>query len=167
MLKAYAVSHRGVGGEGTGITAVVARNARHARQLVKDYLDRKPNGQGARQCSSAALLEVEEYDYSTLCSHPMSTESSGVKVEYWFRPDCAAPDVVYLHDHESFTCRLDELQAVQNQGRGVDCLRTVCLFLRRGEFGRARSCVLSEMDKIGMYPELVALLSQVGFWYQL
>lgn len=165
-MKLFAVLHYGPGGEGSGTTVVAARNERSARAAVKAYLDAKPNGQGSQQCTSAALLEVLDYDDSTFANFPMPVDTPGVKVEYWFRPDCHEPDVVFLDGLEQFIGELDAAQASQNSGRGVSCVHDACFYMRQGRVGAARSFLLTDSDKVYQYPDIVALLKRVGFWYE-
>lgn len=68
-----------------------------------------------------------------------------------------------MNDTE-LACELRQLQAPLNQGRGVSCVRTVCLFLERGDRGSARAVILNESDKIRSYPEIVAVLRREGLW---
>lgn len=165
-MQLFAVLHRGPNGEGSGTTIVVARNERQARTLVKAYLDAKPNGAGVAQCSSASLLEVLDYDDSTFASFPMPAESLGVKVEYVFHPDCHEPDVVFVEGLEQFIGELDAAQARQNEGRGVSCVNDACFYMRQGRVGAARSFLITDSDKVYQYPDIVALLKRVGFWYE-
>ncbi len=49
---------------------------------------------------------------------------------------------------------LDRIQSQENQGRGIQCVRTIILRLRQGEFEWAASIRRSEGDKTRMYPEV-------------
>jgi len=53
---------------------------------------------------------------------------------------------------------LDALQRQKNQGRGVDCVRTLMVYLRAGDIEGAKAVRRNEGDKISSYPDIVALL---------
>lgn len=53
---------------------------------------------------------------------------------------------------------LDELQAKENDGRGVSCVRQVVLYLRRGDIGSATRGARHDHDKIRSYPEIEKLV---------
>lgn len=83
-LLAFAVCHRGVGGEGTGYTLVVASSVRIARLMAGTYLRDKLEG---GQFTSFALLDVMPLEESPAFSElPVDCTEGGVKFEYWFKP---------------------------------------------------------------------------------
>lgn len=49
---------------------------------------------------------------------------------------------------------LDKLQAPQNNGRGVSCIRSMITWLRRGDYRSARAVSSNEYDKIRGYPDI-------------
>jgi hypothetical protein len=51
---------------------------------------------------------------------------------------------------------LDELQAKENRGRGVACVRSMVFLLRQGELGQAVAVANHEWDKIRNYPKIAA-----------
>lgn len=50
---------------------------------------------------------------------------------------------------------LHALQAEENEGRGISCVQTVILYLRRGDAETAAAALFNEWDKIRSYPEIV------------
>ena len=44
--------------------------------------------------------------------------------------------------------KLDALQGVKNDGRGVSCVRDIIAYLRRGDIGSARQVARTDHDKI-------------------
>ena len=58
--------------------------------------------------------------------------------------------------------RLDELQKVENEGRGISCVQDVILFLRRGKFEDARATAEGDHDKIRYYPEIERVMEGYG-----
>ncbi len=57
--------------------------------------------------------------------------------------------------------RLDELQAKENDGRGISCVRTILTYLRRGENQLAAAVRSTEGDKTRVYPEVEEQLYQM------
>ena len=53
---------------------------------------------------------------------------------------------------------LDALQAKQNQGRGVQCVKNIVTYLRKGDYNSALLVRQSEGDKTGQYQELEQML---------
>jgi hypothetical protein len=53
---------------------------------------------------------------------------------------------------------LDKLQASKNDGRGISCVRTLVMYLRRGDIESAKAVCLNEGDKIRNYPDIKELL---------
>ena len=51
---------------------------------------------------------------------------------------------------------LNILQAQQNDGRGVSCVRDICLYLDRDDLDSAKNVTATEWDKIRQYPDIVA-----------
>jgi len=56
--------------------------------------------------------------------------------------------------------KLDALQAEKNDGRGVSCVRTLIMYLRRGEIDTAKAVCLNESDKIRSYPDIQDVLEK-------
>lgn len=54
--------------------------------------------------------------------------------------------------------RLDSLQAVENEGRGITCVRSIVLYLRRGDWESAQAIRRNEGDKTRVYPRVEAEL---------
>ena len=79
---AFAVLHRGPGGEGTGYTIVFCRNEALARVIVGDYL----MGKGEEQFTSRHLLEVMLLEESIFADHFIDQREGGIVAEYWFKP---------------------------------------------------------------------------------
>lgn len=168
MLKAFCFKHWGHGGEGSGETVVVSYDERTARQLISLYFQGKP--EGYRQCTNVDLLECEPLEDSGLSTYPVPLDEARVVIEYHY-PDMKKPyllSVVFIGTPaDELAGALDQLQASKNDGRGVSCVQTICLFLRRGELTAARAVVNNEADKIRRYEDIVAVLKTVGFWYEL
>jgi hypothetical protein len=59
--------------------------------------------------------------------------------------------------------KLDALQAAENEGRGVRCVRTVCDYLRRGNLEDAKQVAITDWDKIRNYPMVAAFLNETIF----
>lgn len=57
---------------------------------------------------------------------------------------------------------LYQLQAGYNDGRGVSCVRTICLYLERNDIDSAKAVCLNEGDKIRNYPAIVNFLKKKG-----
>lgn len=55
---------------------------------------------------------------------------------------------------------LDELQAIQNNGRGVSCIRSVVFSLKKNDIQSAKVCIRNEWDKISQYKEIVKFLKK-------
>jgi hypothetical protein len=56
---------------------------------------------------------------------------------------------------------IDLLQAEQNDGRGVACVRSLLTYARRADFQQAVRTFFSEQDKIRQYPDLETLIAEV------
>jgi len=56
---------------------------------------------------------------------------------------------------------LDTLQAKQNQGRGVSCVRDIVTFLRRGKFDEAQRIRQWDGDKTRSYPDIEKALTEI------
>ncbi|MBK9141697.1 MAG: hypothetical protein IPM23_04320 [Candidatus Melainabacteria bacterium] len=166
MLRAFTVKHWDPEGAGSGCTVVVASSERMARLVVIEYLRSKP--EGYRQCQSAELLEVEPHEDSHLSAESVDTSEPGVKLEYRMLGEAPFEEIVFFgFSEEDLAEELDRLQSGENQGRGVSCVRTLIFYLRRKEFDKAKAVARNESDKIRSYPEIVAVLKRVGFWYEL
>ena len=57
--------------------------------------------------------------------------------------------------------KLDGLQAQQNNGRGVSCVRTIVSCLRKDQYNDGLACCLNESDKIRNYPEIYVFLEEI------
>ena len=55
---------------------------------------------------------------------------------------------------------LDVLQAEKNDRRGISCVRTLIVYLRRGDIDGAKAVYLNESDKIRNYPDIKEMLEQ-------
>lgn len=55
---------------------------------------------------------------------------------------------------EKIADELETLQAEKNSGRGVSCVRTAVVYLRRGDVEKAVACCHNEWDKIRSYPDI-------------
>lgn len=53
---------------------------------------------------------------------------------------------------------LETLQATYNGGRGVSCVQSIIIYLRRGDNASALSTTINEFDKICSYPKIVEIL---------
>ena len=53
---------------------------------------------------------------------------------------------------------LEILQAQENEGRGVECVRSIVTYLRVGDTESARNVAYNEGDKIRSYPGIVTWL---------
>lgn len=58
----------------------------------------------------------------------------------------------------SWVDELEILQATYNGGRGVSCVKSIIIYLRRGDNASALSTALNEFDKIRRYPKIVEML---------
>lgn len=56
--------------------------------------------------------------------------------------------------------KLWEMQAKENDGRGIECVRSLILYLRRNNPESARAVYLNESDKIRSYPAIFKLIKQ-------
>jgi len=54
--------------------------------------------------------------------------------------------------------RLEELQSTKNEGRGVSCVQTLIVYLRRGDIDSAKAVYLNKGDKIRNYPDIKELI---------
>ncbi|MFA6536771.1 MAG: hypothetical protein WCT18_00030 [Patescibacteria group bacterium] len=60
----------------------------------------------------------------------------------------------------SLAQKLEELQKVENNGRGVSCLRLVVEYLKMGQLGAARQVCFTDGDKIFNYPLVVDFIKK-------
>lgn len=56
---------------------------------------------------------------------------------------------------EALAEELQALQAEENGGRGISCVQTVLLYLRRGDPENAAAVLFNEWGKIRNYPRIV------------
>ena len=61
---------------------------------------------------------------------------------------------------EELAIKLHGLQAYENGGRGVHCVRTICTYLQLGDTSSAIAVARNESDKIRNYPKIEAILCQ-------
>lgn len=54
--------------------------------------------------------------------------------------------------------KLEQMQKDKNEGRGIDCIRTLSLFLRYDRYESACAVVNNEWDKISSYPDIAEYL---------
>ena len=57
--------------------------------------------------------------------------------------------------------RLDQLQSVENDGRGISCVRAIVHYLRRGELSSAIAIRRIEGDKTRSYPKVEKALTEI------
>lgn len=67
-----------------------------------------------------------------------------------------------LAECQSLSQQLFRMQADCNDGRGICCVRTACLYLERGEWSSARAVCANEGDKMRSYPAIWQFLLQHG-----
>lgn len=53
---------------------------------------------------------------------------------------------------------LTELDSKENGGRGVSCVKTIIMYLQRGDIESVKAVMLNEGDKIRNYPEIETML---------
>ena len=68
--------------------------------------------------------------------------------------------VLNREEMEELAEELNKLQAVENEGRGISHIRTICTYLRRGEWDLAVNVYRTEGDKTGMYPVIKKFLRE-------
>lgn len=68
---------------------------------------------------------------------------------------------------KELAAKLRTLQAVKNDGRGVSCVRTIVSELERGDLTGALAVTNNESDKIRSYMDIVQVLREAGFWYEI
>jgi hypothetical protein len=56
---------------------------------------------------------------------------------------------------------LKEMEKVQNNGRGVSCVRSIISYIKKGDMGSANATCFNENDKIRNYPEIQGLLRKI------
>lgn len=59
---------------------------------------------------------------------------------------------------------LDQMQKLENCGRGIDCVRTLIIYLNKGDFNGACAVARNEWDKISSYPEISKFLIKQGLF---
>lgn len=64
---------------------------------------------------------------------------------------------------QELASRLEVLQAEANPGMGVSCVRSIAMYLRKGDVESARAVADTDHDKIRNYPSIEAILIQEGF----
>lgn len=63
-------------------------------------------------------------------------------------------DLDLLQECEEAAEDLLRLQAGENQGRGIPCVRTLCVYVRRGDLGRAQQLCRKENTRLRNYPRV-------------
>jgi hypothetical protein len=58
--------------------------------------------------------------------------------------------------------RLDDVQRLKNDGRGIQCVVDVIAFLKIGDFEQAKRIANHDHDKIGAYPDIEELMERYG-----
>ena len=56
---------------------------------------------------------------------------------------------------------LKKEESIQNNGRGVSCVRTIIHYLEQDDIESAKACFTNEGDKIANYPELETILENL------
>ena len=57
--------------------------------------------------------------------------------------------------------QLEELQAKENSGRGICCVRSIITWLRKEDLDSAKACTQNEWDKIRSYPLVARKLYEI------
>ena len=57
---------------------------------------------------------------------------------------------------------LKKLESSANEGRGVQCVKSIIVWLERGEYALAKNAACIENDKIRNYPEIKDELCAMG-----
>lgn len=115
----------------------------------------------------ADAFEMLPHAQSSFANERISTDRLGVLLEYRRSQPCQNDQLIYIADHEDLANNLERLQSSENDGRGVSCVRTAIVYLRRQEFAHAKAVIDTESDKIGNYPTIVAALQAAGLWYRI
>lgn len=63
----------------------------------------------------------------------------------------------------SIADELEKMQAIENEGRGISCVKTVIIYLRLGDLTKAKAVCDNEGDKIGNYPEIKEYIKKTLF----
>ncbi len=58
--------------------------------------------------------------------------------------------------------KLTNAEVFENHGRGVQCVKAIVTYLKRGDFASAQAVKLNEHDKIRNYPKIDAIFKE--FW---
>ncbi|MDR3616564.1 MAG: hypothetical protein P4L53_23595 [Candidatus Obscuribacterales bacterium] len=168
-LQIFSIKHWGQGMIGSGTSLVVATCENYAREMLwQHFLNKQDRGEPL-QVGAKSLMEVEPFEDSHLSCYPVSLDKAGVRIEYQFSEidGQTVTNVVYVDvGATSLADELDSLQARENDGRGVSCVRSIVDYLRRDDLSAARAIVNNEGDKIASYPAIEAVLMRVGFVYQ-
>lgn len=56
---------------------------------------------------------------------------------------------------------LEQLQAKENDGRGITCVRSIVSYLRQGDWESAKAIRRNEGDKTRSYPEVEKALGEI------
>ena len=64
-------------------------------------------------------------------------------------------------DVDKLTAQLEEMNLKINEGMGVDCIKTLIMFLKNGEIDKAKACCFNEGDKISSWTEFFPLLKEM------
>ena len=168
-LQTFCIKHYGHGNIGSGSSLVVATREEYAREMLWQYfLDKQDRGEPL-QVGSKSLMEVETFEDSHLSCYPVSCEKAGVRIEYRYSEvdGESVSEIVYIDvGAASLADELDSLQASENGGRGVECVRSIVACLRRGGLTAAKVIADKAADEIASYPAIEAVLKRQGFVYQ-
>lgn len=66
-------------------------------------------------------------------------------------------------EKNSFGCladTLEEFQKTKNDGRGISCVQTIIMYLRRNEVDKTKAVCLNESDKLRSYPDIMEVLQK-------
>ena len=66
-----------------------------------------------------------------------------------------------MEDNINIADELDALQAAENDGRGIDCVREIIEYLRRDQYDLAKNVRHIEGDKTRAYPKVEARLYEI------
>jgi len=168
-LQIFCIKHYGQGMIGSGASLVVATCENYAREMLwQHFLNKQDRGEPL-QVGSKSLMEVETFEDSHLSCYPVSCDKAGVRIEYQYTEidEQRVEKIVYIDVGAApLADELDSLQAGENSGRGVSCVRSIVAYLRRDDLSAAKAIVNNEGDKIASYPAIVAVLKRQGFVYQ-
>jgi hypothetical protein len=168
-LQTFCIKHWAQNMTSSGASLVVATCENYAREMLWQHFLNKQDRGLPLQVGSKSLMEVEPFEDSPLSSYPVSCDKAGVRIEYQYDEvdGHTVMSVVFIDvGATALADELDSLQAHENDGRGVSCVRSIVAYLRRDDLSAAKAIVNNEGDKIASYPVIEAALMRVGFVYQ-